>query len=794
MSVKKRQSPPPRPIALRLADRVPDALRELLAGWEAASSREGGEALEGLHEALSTVLLRLVFLLHAEARGIIELPEHSSPRRLLSTLRKASPEALERGTSAYRGLVLGFDHVRRRYEEPDSPHLFGGTARILEDVEIRDGVVLRLLTKLACVLDDGEMADFTAIDIEHLGTIYEATMGFVVERVRDTSLFLSIQRAGALPFDRLLAIDDTLALAGPMRMAHLEGLGLVLGAKAKRALEAASNREELIRALKPACEVSGPLPRGAYVLLRTESRRRAGSHYTSDAIAERAVRAAIEPLLRPLGPDVDPSQILAWKLCDPAMGSGAFLLAACRILADELALSWERHGMPPIPEGHDDISYARELVARSCLHGVDKDPVAVELARLSLWLTARATSQPFAFLDHTLLWADALRSPERTLFGPGEESPKGMDWEQRFAPVFMRKDASGFDVIVGNPPWVSYAGRAAQPLEAATKARYAAEYEAFAGFRNLQGLFVEKAAKLLRPGGRLGLVIPSSMSEQAGYAPTRLAHDKWCLVDDELPDLGEDSFDGVVQPCMILLSTRRTEAALLTEAAPWPVERLDLDDLARAILAKMNGESLPSSLFGERGFQTMGSEVREMTSTEDERHTLPLRVGSDIGPCRRKPPSLYADPKQLGTRIRPRETFEGVRILIRQTARVPMAALSDGLPFRNSILAGFEDEEYPAGFLVAYLNSSPIRYFHYMRHRDARQGLPQVKIGHLRSIPKPPNTCLVDLLQTMGDELSRKNAGIDEVMQREIDDHVAAAFDLSRDERERIRQFAMALS
>ncbi|HVY47770.1 MAG TPA: hypothetical protein VHB21_17900, partial [Minicystis sp.] len=63
----------------------------------------------------------------------------------------------------------------------------------------------------------------------------------------------------------------------------------------------------------------------------------------------------------------------------------------------------------------------------------------------------------------------------------------------------------GFDACVGNPPWVSYAGRAAQPLDDGLRAFYAAAYASFAGYKNLQGLFVERVASLLRAGGRLGL-------------------------------------------------------------------------------------------------------------------------------------------------------------------------------------------------------------------------------------------------------------------------------------------------
>src|SRR5688572_21443435 len=109
-------------------------------------------------------------------------------------------------------------------------------------------------------------------------------------------------------------------------------------------------------------------------------------------------------------------------------------------------------------------------------------------------------------------------------------------------------------MIVGNPPWVSYAGKAAQPLDEGVRAWFDHRYEAFAGFKNLQGLFIERAGTVVRLRGRVAFVIPSSMSEQSGYAPTRRAHDRRLECDPELRDLGEEAFTGVVQPCMALVS------------------------------------------------------------------------------------------------------------------------------------------------------------------------------------------------------------------------------------------------
>jgi hypothetical protein len=103
------------------------------------------------------------------------------------------------------------------------------------------------------------------------------------------------------------------------------------------------------------------------------------------------------------------------------------------------------------------------------------------------------------------------------------------------------------------------------------------------------------------------------------------------------------------------------------------------------------------------------------------------------------PARLHVDRAALGSRMRSAAEFSGVRAVVRQTARYPIAALSDGQAFRNSLLAIFETAAWPAPALVLLLNSALVRWLHYVRFRDARQPiLPQLKIGHLRAIPAPP--------------------------------------------------------
>jgi hypothetical protein len=105
-----------------------------------------------------------------------------------------------------------------------------------------------------------------------------------------------------------------------------------------------------------------------------------------------------------------PEQILDLKVCDPAMGSGAFLVEACRALAGRLVKAWDRWPTtrPTIPPDEEAELHARRLVAQRCLYGVDKNPLATDLAKLSLWLATLARDHEFTFLDHALKSGDSL--------------------------------------------------------------------------------------------------------------------------------------------------------------------------------------------------------------------------------------------------------------------------------------------------------------------------------------------------------------------------------------------------
>jgi hypothetical protein len=146
----------------------------------------------------------------------------------------------------------------------------------------------------------------------------------------------------------------------------------------------------------------------------TDERRRTGSHYTPRELTEPIVRHALESAFERLGPDATPEQILDLRVCDPAMGSGAFLVEACRAIAGKLVEAWSRHpemkprDIPPDEQENGGEIYAKRLVAQRCLYGVDKNPLATDLAKLSLWLATLARDHEFTFLDHALKSGDSL--------------------------------------------------------------------------------------------------------------------------------------------------------------------------------------------------------------------------------------------------------------------------------------------------------------------------------------------------------------------------------------------------
>jgi methylase of polypeptide subunit release factors len=292
----------------------------------------------------------------------------------------------------------------------------------LETPWISDGVVLSVLSNLLVV--KGERISYRALDVEQIGSVYEGIMGYAVRRIPGRCIGLKSKPQGAKKqITTAVDLDALLELTGGKRRAWLEEqTGTTLPPKAATALKDAASEAELLEALAPRIDQAlfdGPQTAGGLVFQPTEERRRSGSHYTPRALTRPIVEEALRPWLERCHHQPNAEQILALKICDPAMGSGAFLVESCRYLAELLEQAWNREGLPEAlkpggqAHGEDPLLYARRLIAQSCLYGVDKNPFAVNLARLSLWLVSLSKDAPFTFVDHALKCGDSLVGIER---------------------------------------------------------------------------------------------------------------------------------------------------------------------------------------------------------------------------------------------------------------------------------------------------------------------------------------------------------------------------------------------
>jgi methylase of polypeptide subunit release factors len=456
-------------VSTRLAGQVLAALHELLRGFDAAEADLVRELAASdphhLYEGLLTVLLRLVFVLYAEDRdlmpsrrdddGLKLYEEGYAVRSLFARLendKALHPDTMDERRGAWGQLLAlfrlihgghrtGFMQARggKLFDETVFPFLMGKRAAGEPDRVplLSDGCVHRVLDSLMIV--NGERLSYRTLDVEQIGSVYETVMGFTAQLAAGRSIAIKAGKKDRTPV--FVNLDELIAVKPADRIKYIKentDRGK-FGTAVERDLKAAQTTDDLVAAFAGAGSTRsatiddrgsphGAIAPGTPILQPTDERRRTGSHYTPRSLTEPIVSKALEPAFARMGDTATPEEVLSLKVCDPACGSGAFLVEATRQIGTRLVKAWEVHPAlkPAIPQDEDDELHARRLVAQRCIYGVDRNPMATDLAKLSLWLATLARDHEFSFLDHALKSGDSL-------VGLNKQQLSGGSWDN--APV-----------------------------------------------------------------------------------------------------------------------------------------------------------------------------------------------------------------------------------------------------------------------------------------------------------------------------------------------------------------------
>ncbi|MCC7360977.1 MAG: hypothetical protein IT317_15950, partial [Anaerolineales bacterium] len=424
------------------------AVSTLRAQLREAADQQGEEVLERRFDAWSRLL--------ATFRAVYAGVQHENLR-----------------LPAYGGSL--FDPDRFPFLEGRRAADGGWRSTPADPLPVNNRVILHLLEALQMLqvrLPGGGPAEarrlsFRALDIEQIGHVYEGLLDHTARRAAEPVLGLAgtkdkepevplaelERRRGAADFVAYLR-ELTGRSETALRRGVEGGLPLAPDAPPAHLRVACGNDEALYQRVLPFAGVLREDDFGLPVVIRAGSvyvtagsdRRSTGTHYTPRSLTEPIVQHTLEPLVYH-GPAEGlpkaqwtlqpPADLLALKVCDMAMGSGAFLVQACRYLSERLVEAWEAvekttaslHQQSEIsnqksallritPEGRpatgapgellipldpdERLAFARRIVSDRCLYGVDKNPLAVEMAKLSLWLITLDRNRPFTFLDHAL--------------------------------------------------------------------------------------------------------------------------------------------------------------------------------------------------------------------------------------------------------------------------------------------------------------------------------------------------------------------------------------------------------
>ncbi len=706
-------------------------------------------SIRQIDEVIQRLFNRLIFIRTCEDRGIENKVLLSAVHEWVRTKRKG--ELIEKLREIFR-------HFDGYYDSELFQH------HLTDKVDVESETIENLINGLYEVPGGMASYDFSIIDADVLGAVYEQYLGHIANIVKQKAKVAQAKMDLGLPYDEIIELT----------------------AKKQR-------------------------------------RKEHGIYYTPKFITDYIVKETVGRFLA----ECSTNEIRNIKILDPACGSGSFLIRAF----DELL---KHYANQKISKSEQDIDAADRIsILQSNIFGVDLDIQAVEIARLNLLLRSLAKRDTLPGLKDNIKEGNSLISGTeeelKKYFGKAWKDKKAFNWEQEFKNIM---DNGGFDIVIGNPPWVE-----SKRMNNPEKTYYEAAFQSMHGQYDIFNGFVERGLQLLKNKGILGFIVPSRFVMNPDYEPFRkMLLEKTRILN--ICDVGEHIFEGVEMPALIIILEKQQDSALRSTNSicirtdiknlttkSWNeyqviqkrfenetnylftiYQRPEIDDIIRRI---EEGSTKFGDLVNNARGVEIGKKSELVSSKQKDSEYVPFLVGEDIDRYSILS-SRYLKLNDASVDYKTPELYQGEKIIVRKTGTGIRATLDSQSFYVIQVIYIFKpkNENQSIRFLLGLLNSKLISFYYFTKFGEREKKVfPHLRQSTVLQLPihcidldNPSEKKLQDNLVSLVDkmlELNKKLAPIRdtpfsesdelkkeiELTDKEIDNLVYDLYGLTEEER-----------